>query len=210
MYHESDYELLSRLCPISWCYTHTASVDHTDLVDTERFLFIAFLYNKIAMPILQCFKLSWSRQSFYVCPVFKSNMRPEPEELLSEILSMQKKSTYSLPSPLSCSWPLWRENNKLNASDVCSCGLINLCSKLLHHTISLPIDPQVLWGRAGAKVWRCGTSGGNRPRPNCLFFVSSSYWQLPLSQPLCPGKTKQGLLIAMAFSSSQIKRFHTS
>lgn len=104
------------------------------------------------------------------------------------------------------------ENNKLNASDVCGCGLINLCSKLLDHTISLPIDLQVLRGRAGAKVWRRGTSSGNRPRPNCLFFVSWSYWQLPPSQPLRPssGKVNQGLLIAMAFSSSQIKHFHTS
>lgn len=33
------------------------------------------------------------------------------------------------------------------------------------------------------KVWRCGTGGGNRPWPNCLFVVSWSYWQLPLSQP---------------------------
>lgn len=104
------------------------------------------------------------------------------------------------------------EDYKLNSSDVCGCGLINLCSKLLHHTISLPIDLQVLRGWARAKVWRCGTSSGNRPRPNCMFFVSWSYWQLPLSQPLHPssGKRNGGLLIAMAFSSSQIKRFHTS
>lgn len=95
---------------------------------------------------------------------------------------------------------------------VCGCGLINLCSKLLLHTVSLPIDLQVLRARASAKVWRCGTSGGNRPRPNCLFFVSWSYWQLPLSLPLHSryGKTNQSLLIAMAFSSSQIKHFHTS
>lgn len=107
---------------------------------------------------------------------------------------------------------LFGKNNKLNASDVCACGLINLCSKLLHCAISLPIDLQVLRGRASAKVWRCGTSHGNRPRPNCLLIVSWSYWQLPLSQPLrrSSGKTNQGLLIAMAFSSSQIKRFHTS
>lgn len=95
---------------------------------------------------------------------------------------------------------------------VCGCGLINLYSKLLLHTVSLPIDLQVLRARASAKVWRCGTSGGNRPRPNCLFFVSWSYWQLPLSLPLHSryGKTNQSLLIAMAFSSSQIKHFHTS
>lgn len=68
-------------------------------------------------------------------------------------------------------------------SDVYGCGLINLCSELMPHTISLPIDPRVLRGRAVAKVWRCGTGGGNRPWPNCLFFVSWSYWQLPLSQP---------------------------
>lgn len=103
------------------------------------------------------------------------------------------------------------KNNKLNASDVCGCGLINLCSKLLLHTISLPIDLQALRGRVCAKVWRCGTCSGNRPRPNCLFFVSWSYWQLPLclNRP-SSGKTNQGLLIAMAFSSSQIKYFHTS
>lgn len=35
MYHESDYELLSRLCPISWCYKHIESVDHSDLPYTE-------------------------------------------------------------------------------------------------------------------------------------------------------------------------------
>lgn len=39
MYHESDYELLSRLCPISCCYTLWASVDHTDLVDTSCSLY---------------------------------------------------------------------------------------------------------------------------------------------------------------------------
>jgi len=95
---------------------------------------------------------------------------------------------------------------------MCVCGLINLCSKLLLHTVSLPIDLQVLRGRAGAKVWRCGTSRGNRLQPNCQFFLSWSYWQLPLSQALhcrC-GKMNLGLLIAMAFSSSQIKCFHTS
>lgn len=68
-------------------------------------------------------------------------------------------------------------------SDVYACGLINLCSELMPRTISLPIDPRVLRGRAVAKVWRCGTRGGNRPWPNCLFVVSWSYWQLPLSQP---------------------------
>lgn len=153
----------------------------------------------------------------HLCTVFKSNVSLCTYFLRAweawgcDPLHGEKKSTYSsLHSSLALG--LCGENNKLNASDVCSCGLINLCSKLLHHTISLPIDPQVLWGRAGAKVWRCGTSSGNRPRPNCLFFVSWSYWQLPLSQPVCPssGKTKQGLLIAMAFSSSQIKCFHTS
>ena len=131
--------------------------------------------------------------------------------LWSSPSAMQKKVDIPpLSSPPALG--LCGKNNKLNASDVCGCGLINLCSKLLHCTISLPIDLQVLGGRAGAKVWRCGTRSGNRPWPNCLFFVSWSYWQLPLSPPLCPstGKTNQGLLIAMAFSSSQIKRFHTS
>lgn len=31
MYHERDYELPSRLGPISWRYKHTESVDHSDL-----------------------------------------------------------------------------------------------------------------------------------------------------------------------------------
>lgn len=106
----------------------------------------------------------------------------------------------------------WAENNQPNASDLCGCGLISLCSELFLNTISLPIDLKVLWGRAGAKVWRCGTGSGNRLQPNCLFFLSWSYWQLPLSQPLHStwGKMNLGLLIAMAFSSSQIKCFHTS
>lgn len=88
--------------------------------------------------------------------------------------------------PLSASSPtlgLCGANNKLSTNAACRGGLISLCSKLLLHTISLPIDLQELRGRSVAKVWRCGTSSGNRPRPNCLCFVSWSYWQLPLSQP---------------------------
>lgn len=76
-------------------------------------------------------------------------------------------------------------------SDVYGCGLINLCSELLLRTISLPIDLRVLRGRAVAKVWRCGTRSGNRPWPNCLFFVSWSYWQLPLSRPSSPQQNEQ-------------------
>lgn len=93
----------------------------------------------------------------------------------------------SFLSPLSRSWPLWGEI----ISDVYGCGLINLCSELLLRTISLPIDLRVLRGRAVAKVWRCGTRGGNRPWPNCLFFVSWSYWQLPLSGPSSPQQNEQ-------------------
>lgn len=54
------------------------------------------------------------------------------------------------------------------------------CCSTQHHCL---LTPQVLGGKAGVKVWSCGTSRGNRPWPNCLFFVSGSYWQLPLSQP---------------------------
>lgn len=93
-------------------------------------------------------------------------------QLRSYLPVMNERKKLAIPSfSSSPALGLWGENNKLNASDVCGCGLINLCSKLLLHTISLPIDLQVLRGRAVAKVWRCGTSSGNRPRPNCLFFV---------------------------------------
>lgn len=141
--------------------------------------------------------------------IFNENLR---SPWVKSSLSVMQKEVGILSPSFIPTLGLWEENNKLNASDVCGCGLINLCSKLFLHTISLPIDLQVLKGRTGAKVWRCGTNGGNRPRFNCLFFASWSYWQLPLSQPLRPSscKTNQRLLIAMAFSSSQIKHLHTS
>lgn len=84
-----------------------------------------------------------------------------------------KKKKQLLLFLLSPALGLCGENNKLNESDVSGCGLINLCSKLLLLTISLSIDLQALRGiGASAKVWRCGTRSGNRPRPNCLFLVS--------------------------------------
>lgn len=82
--------------------------------------------------------------------------------------------------------------NKLDTSDVCACCLINLWSKLLLHTTSLPIDLQLLRRRADAKVCRCGTSSANGPWSNCLFIARWSYWQLPPSQPSQPRWNKPG------------------
>lgn len=104
-------------------------------------------------------------------------LNEKPKNLLRSSLPLSAFSPTSSPTGL-CG-----ANNKLSTNAVCCRGLISLCSKLLLHTISLPIDLQELWGRSVAKVWRCGTSSGNRPQPNCLCFVSWSYWQLPLSQP---------------------------
>lgn len=134
----------------------------------------------------------------------------QPENLLrGSSLPVKKKRLFPLFSPLLLL--AFCQNNKLNASDVCGCGLINLCSKLLlhtqHHCLLTcrcsevgPLQRSAVVGPAvvtGPGLIVCSLQAEVIGRCHCLNRPSS-------------GKTNQGLLIAMAFSSFQIKHLHTS